>query len=88
MKTIRYFFGFLCFFYSSVCGAQWAQVASYPGGVTNAAVGFSIGDTVYFGSGASGSTDFYKLDPSSGKWTRKSSIPLPSAAGVVFYDRV
>ncbi len=84
MKTNRYFFGILFFFYSSFCEAQWAQVASYPGGVTNAAVGFSIGDTVYFGSGASGSTDFYKLDPSSGKWTQKSSLPLPSAAGACF----
>lgn len=84
MKSIRYLFGIILFLFSSQGTAQWMQEASYPAGVTNAAVGFSIGDSVYFGSGASGSTAFYKLDPSSGKWTRKSSLPLPSAAGVCF----
>jgi N-acetylneuraminic acid mutarotase len=60
---------------SSVCSAQWVQKAPYPGGYTDAVVSFTIGDTVYIGAGSTGSTAFYKYDPSSDQWTKKANIP-------------
>jgi N-acetylneuraminic acid mutarotase len=68
---------------SSNCAAQWTKEANYPGGVTDEAVAFTIGDTVYIGGGSSGSQSFYKFDPSSGKWTRKKDISQ-RADGVSF----
>jgi N-acetylneuraminic acid mutarotase len=74
MKTIRYIFGFLFFFYSSIASAQWTQESAYPNGITDAVVAFSLGDTIYVGGGSAGSTSFYKFDPSSGMWTQKGNI--------------
>jgi N-acetylneuraminic acid mutarotase len=75
---MRPFYSFLVLFlisFSSVCSAQWVQKAVYPGGYTDAVVSFAIGDTIYIGAGSTGSTDFYKYDPSSEQWTKKANIP-------------
>jgi len=80
MKIIRYAFCILVgtvvatsIYYSNCC-AQWTREANYPGGITDEAVAFTIGDTVYIGAGSSGSQSFYKFDPSTGKWTEKADI--------------
>ena len=83
MKSIRYIFGILFFFYSSIGSAQWTLDSSYPDATTDAVVAFSLGDTIYIGGGSAGSTSFYKFDPSSGSWTQKGVITR-RAFGVSF----
>jgi N-acetylneuraminic acid mutarotase len=83
MKIIRYAFCIFIIVTTSSCFAQWTKKTNYPGGVTDEAVAFAIGDSVYIGGGSSGSTSFYKFDPSSGLWTKKGNITQRSA-GVSF----
>ena len=83
MKSLRYIFGAFYFLFASVCSAQWTQEKSYPGGSTDAAVCFAIGDTLYLGGGSTGSTAFYKFDATTNTWTRKGDIP-ERAFGVSF----
>jgi N-acetylneuraminic acid mutarotase len=83
MTSIRYIFGIILCFCSSVSIAQWTQEKNYPGGQTDAVIAFTIGDTVYIGGGSGGSKAFYKYDPATGQWTKKGNIPA-RAFGVSF----
>ena len=85
MKTFYIGVGAVLLSWSSVVSAQWVQDKnSYPGGIDDAAIAFSIGDSVYIGGGSNGSKAFYKFDPSNGSWTPRASLPHPNAFGVGF----
>src|SRR3954471_21288403 len=69
----------LCFFGLSLQGAgaraqTWHPVTPFPGGVRDAAVSFSFGDTLYMGGGE-GYRDFYTYQPKSGVWTKLPNLP-------------
>jgi len=64
--------------YDSAYGS-WAQIASFPGPARSDAVGFTIGNTGYLGSGlaSDGETplaDFYSYNPGANTWTEIDSI--------------
>ena len=55
----------------------WTQKANFAGTTRNQAVGFSIGDKGYIGTGYDGSQhlkDFWEYDPSSDTWTQKADF--------------
>jgi N-acetylneuraminic acid mutarotase len=83
MKAIQFALGVILCFYSSISSAQWTEIVGYPGSLPYAALGFAIGDSVYIGGGADGSTSFCRYDPSTDSWALKSSI-VSRAAGVSF----
>ena len=64
--------------YDSAYGS-WAQIAPFPGPARSDAVGFTIGNTGYLGSGlaSDGETplaDFYSYNPGANTWTAIASI--------------
>lgn len=65
----------------------WTQKADFPGGKTVGAVGFSIGNKGYVGTGASRGgwqKDFWEYDPATDTWTQKADYggdPIVSAVG-------
>ena len=64
--------------YDSAYGS-WAQIAPFPGPARSNAVGFTIGNTGYLGSGlaSDGETplaDFYSYNPGANTWTEIDSI--------------
>jgi N-acetylneuraminic acid mutarotase len=64
--------------YDSAYGS-WAQIAPFPGPARSDAVGFTIGNTGYLGSGlaSDGETplaDFYSYNPGANTWTQIDSI--------------
>ena len=78
--------------YDSAYGS-WTQIAAFPGIGRSSAVGFSIGNYGYIGSGTpDGFTplaDFYKYDPSSNTWSQIPSLSngtdtFPRFDGVAF----
>jgi N-acetylneuraminic acid mutarotase len=70
---------------------SWTAKTSFTGSARGGAVGFSIGNKGYVGTGNYGTTssptvlqDFYQYDPSANTWTSKASFPgtaRTSAAG-------
>ena len=65
-------------------GGTWTQMADFGGAARANAVGFSIGDKGYIGTGYDGTTyykDFWEYDPSvgaGGTWTQKADFPGPA----------
>lgn len=58
----------------------WTQKASVPGNARRGAVGFSIGDYGYIGTGETNvspyeQNDFYKYNPATDSWTTIASLP-------------
>ncbi len=72
----------------------WAEVATFPGQARSNAVGFSIGNTGYIGSGLADNgltalADFYAYDPIANSWLQIASIadsagPHPRFGAVAF----
>jgi N-acetylneuraminic acid mutarotase len=64
--------------YDSAYGS-WAQIAPFPGQARSNAVGFTIGNTGYLGSGLASDgvtplADFYSYNPGANTWTEIDSI--------------
>ncbi|HYV91440.1 MAG TPA: kelch repeat-containing protein [Chitinophagales bacterium] len=56
----------------------WTQKANLPGAARFAAVGFSIGNKGYIGTGWNGNAyfnDFYEYDPSTNVWVQVANLP-------------
>jgi N-acetylneuraminic acid mutarotase len=66
---------------------SWTQKANYPH-QSHGAVGFTIGNKGYMGSGDSETigavTDFYEFDPVANTWTAKANCPLSNDGHVSF----
>ncbi|MES2287122.1 MAG: hypothetical protein V4547_15630 [Bacteroidota bacterium] len=66
----------------------WLRKADCAGTSRQFAIGFSIGNKGYVGSGQPGNTgiltDFYEYDPVTDVWTQKTDIPVPRFSGVGF----
>lgn len=57
---------------------QWTQLANIPLGIRIGGLAFAIADTVYFGFGHNGSSDFQDLwayDVNNNIWTQKADLP-------------
>lgn len=70
---------FLLFFLWSYSDAQnaWTQVTDVPGTGRIGAVGFSINNKGYLGTGSDGANfkkDFWEYDPNSNTWTQKADL--------------
>ena len=53
----------------------WVQKANYGGGQVSQAVGFSIGNYGYIGTGYPSNTNFYAYNQTNDTWTQKASFP-------------
>ena len=72
---------------------KWTQKADFPGGVRFGAVGFSIGNKGYIGTGNDGGAigereknDFWEYDPATDKWTKKADFPGGNRIGAVGFS--
>jgi len=55
----------------------WTQKADFGGAARSGAIGFSIGNKGYMGTGVSGNTkfnDFWEYDPETNAWTQKADV--------------
>jgi hypothetical protein len=57
---------------SAATGSQWTRIPDFPGTARNNAVGFSIGNKGYIGTG-SNTADFWEYDPITNNWTSKAA---------------
>jgi N-acetylneuraminic acid mutarotase len=76
--------GRLADFWRFCLDSGWQQVADFPGHARSNAVGFSLGNYGYVGTGYDGVnpySDFYQYDPLHNQWIPKASFP-----GVARYD--
>ena len=71
----------------------WTQKASFAGEKRSGAVGFSIGDKGYIGTGNSldgiysvYKKDFFEYDPTTNKWTQKASFAGEKRSGAVGFS--
>jgi N-acetylneuraminic acid mutarotase len=59
-------------------GNLWTQKSNFAGVARKRAVGFSIGNKAYIGTGDGGAAplkDFWEYDPSTNTWTQKANFP-------------
>jgi N-acetylneuraminic acid mutarotase len=62
---------------ATVPANSWVQKANFGGTARAGAVGFSIGNKVYIGTGSDGSgykNDFWEYDPATNLWTQKANF--------------
>lgn len=59
---------------NSLAQDTWTQKADFGGGITEAAVGFSIGNKGYMGIGGGYTQDFWEYDPDTNSWTQKANF--------------
>ena len=67
----------LAFFLQAKAQGLWTQKADFGGAARSGAVGFSIGNKGYMGTGVSGNTkfnDFWEYDPETNVWTQKANV--------------
>lgn len=65
-------------FYSFNLKYGWTQLSNFPGAPRSNAVGFSLDNYGYFGTGFDGVTiynDFYQYDPAANRWNPKAPLP-------------
>src|SRR5260370_27912297 len=70
--------GRLTDFWSFSLDSGWQQKADFPGPARSNAVGFSVGDSGYIGTGTDGVKgfhDFYQYDAVSNRWRARDSFP-------------
>jgi N-acetylneuraminic acid mutarotase len=62
----------------------WTQKQNFGGTARMGAVGFSIGDKGYIGTGWDGAakSDFWEYNPASNVWSQKASLPIGRSYGV------
>lgn len=69
---------------------SWSQKANFAGGLRYHASGFTIGNTMYVGTGRAPNsvlmTDFWKYDPSSNTWLTVASFPGAARRGAVGFE--
>ncbi len=82
----------LCVFIWAIglANAQWAAKASYPGAGRYWAVGFSIGNKGYVGTGTSDAlakqNDFWEWDQATNTWTQKANFAGGARSGAVGFS--
>jgi hypothetical protein len=67
----------------------WTRKADYPGNSTFEAVGFSIGNKGYIGTGGGGTTyssDFWEWDQATNVWTKKANFGGTARGGAVGFS--
>lgn len=70
--------GVAAYVLSPAQGNTWVSKANFGGGVRSGAVGFSIGNKGYIGTGADNAAlrnDFWEYDPVTNIWTQKANFP-------------
>jgi hypothetical protein len=67
---------------------NWIQKANFGGAARNGAVGFSIGNKGYIGTGFDGSykNDFWEFDPSTNIWAQKANFGGTARIGAVGFS--
>ena len=65
---------------------SWTQNASFGGTVRYLAVGFSIGNKGYIGTGGNHYNDFWEYDPSTDAWTQKANFGGTGRLGAVGFS--
>ena len=85
MKTIRLLLALLLAICLTNGHAQdtWTQKADFGGLERYGAVGFSIGNKGYMGTGTDDATfkkDFWEYDPAFNTWTQKAAVGRPARA--------
>ena len=67
----------------------WSQKVSFPGTARTAAVGFSIGNKGYIGTGYTGTAnknDFWEYDPANNTWLQKNNFPGSARASATGFS--
>lgn len=70
-------------------GSTWSDITDFPGEARQMAVGFSIGDLGFVGTGSTGTedlTDFYKFDSKTGAWSPIAPFPGKARFGAVAFS--
>ncbi|HRX10351.1 MAG TPA: kelch repeat-containing protein, partial [Draconibacterium sp.] len=65
---------------------NWSELSDFDGVPRSDAVGFSIGDKGYIGTGYDGDdrlSDFWEYNPSQNYWTQKADFPGVARTGAV-----
>lgn len=69
---------------------SWSQKANFGGGLRYHATGFTIGNTMYVGTGRAPSSvlmnDFWKYSPSTNTWTQVTNFPGQTRRGAVGFE--
>src|SRR5436190_787996 len=86
MKTITFLFAFLfaAGLNNSRAQGTWTKKADFGGGARSGAVGFSIGNKGYIGTG--GDKDFWEYDPASNTWMQKADFGGTARGGAVGFS--
>jgi N-acetylneuraminic acid mutarotase len=88
--VIAVLFIFLCGNTLSATPNTWTQKADFGGTARSMAVGFSIGDKGYIGTGSDSPTsrrnDFWEYDPASNTWTQKADFGGTGRFGAVGFS--
>jgi len=78
MKTLTFFFAMLFASTNAAHADAWIQKADLTGGPRQGAVGFSIGNKGYLGTGEDNGyvskKDFWEYDPDNNTWTQKADF--------------
>ena len=64
---------------------KWTKKADFPGGARYDAVGFSIGNKGYIGTGW-GYKDFWEYDPVADSWKRKDDFPGGGRSKMAYFS--
>jgi len=90
MKTFTSLFACFAICTSVFAQGTWTQKANFGGTARFGAVGFSIGNKGYIGTGRDASTneyqDFWEWDQLTNAWTQKSSFPGTARDGAVGFS--
>lgn len=88
MRAINFFFLLLIIICFTKTSAQniWTQKTDFGGSARIGAVGFSIGDKGYLGTGENSTGDFWQYDPATDTWTQKADVPGSTRANSVGFS--
>jgi N-acetylneuraminic acid mutarotase len=67
----------------------WTQKADFAGGNRIFAIGFSIGNKGYIGTGGDGYSfykDFWEYNPAVNSWTKKADVPYGIRIGAIGFS--